>query len=134
MNKSQTNGGAVVDVVAALVRRDDRYLVARRAEGKVQAGKWEFPGGKIEPGESPAEALARECREELAVEVENARVVDVVTHAYPEKTIRLALLACSTRPGSEPRAIEHREVRWVTRAEMDDMDFSAADREFFRRL
>ena len=60
----------VVDVVGAVIRDGDRVLLAQRPEGKAQAGLWEFPGGKIEPGETPEEALARECREELALEIE----------------------------------------------------------------
>jgi len=126
--------GRIVEVVGAIVRKDGRYLVGRRAAHKSQGGKWEFMGGKIEAGESPEQALARECREELDLAVENARFVDSVVHTYPDKTIRLTLLACTPCRGSEPKALEHSEIRWVTPAEMDGLDFSAADRELVTRL
>lgn len=85
----------IIDVVAALIRDSEgRYLVGQRAAHKSQGGLWEFMGGKIEPGETPEAALARECREELALEIENEHIVDSVVHAYPEKTIRLTLISC----------------------------------------
>ena len=123
----------IVEVVAALIRdAEGRCLVGQRAAHKSQGGKWEFMGGKIEPGETPEQALARECREELALEIEHARVVDSVVHAYPDKTIRLTLIACTPKPGSTPVALEHQQIRWATRPEMDELDFSAADRELIR--
>ena len=125
---------AVIDVVAALVSESGRYLVGCRPAGKSQGGKWEFMGGKIEPGETPEAALARECREELALEIENARVVDSVVHAYPDRTINLMLLECSAKPGSVPRALEHSEIRWVTPEEMRALPFAEADRELIERM
>jgi len=126
--------GKIIEVVGAIIRKDGRYLVGQRAAHKSQGGKWEFMGGKIEPGETPEAALARECREELALEIENERVVDAVVHEYPDKTIRLTLLSCSPKAGSEPQALEHQQIRWVTPGEMRDLDFSAADRELVARL
>lgn len=125
----------VIDVVAALIRdAEGRYLVGQRAAHKAQGGLWEFMGGKIEPGESPEEALARECREELALEIENATVVDSVVHEYPEKTINLILLSCSPKPGSTPTALEHQAIRWVTREEMNSLDFSPADKDLIAKV
>ena len=66
----------------------------RRGAAPNPEGRWEFIGGKIEPGETPEEALVRECREELALEIEEVRIIDSVVHEYPEKTIRLTLLEC----------------------------------------
>lgn len=124
----------VIDVVGAIVRSGDRYLIGQRAANKAQGGKWEFIGGKIEPGETPEQALARECREELDLEIENETIIDSVVHKYPEKTIRLTLISCSPRAGSAPRALEHQEIRWVSREEMEAIDFAGADRELVERL
>ena len=120
---------SVVDVVGAVIRDGDRVLLAQRPEGKAQAGLWEFPGGKIEPGETPEEALARECREELALEIESPSVLRSVVHRYPEKTIRLILVACSVRPGSVPAPQEHQQVAWVAPEQLPAMDLCPADRE-----
>ena len=120
---------SVVDVVGAVIRDGDRVLLARRPEGKAQAGLWEFPGGKIEPGETPEEALARECREELALEIESPSVLRSVLHRYPEKTIRLILVACSVRPGSVPVPQEGQSVDWFHPSELDRLPICPADRE-----
>lgn len=124
----------VIDVVGAIIRSGDRYLVGQRAANKAQGGMWEFIGGKIEPGETPEQALARECHEELDLEIENETIIDSVVHKYPEKTIRLTLISCSPRAGSVPRALEHQEIRWVSREEIEAIDFAGADRELVERL
>ena len=126
---AQSAGPSVVDVVGAVIRDGDRVLLAQRPEGKAQAGLWEFPGGKIEPGETPEEALARECREELALEIENPTVLRSVLHRYPEKTIRLILVACSVRPGSVPVPQEGQSVDWFHPSELDRLPICPADRE-----
>ena len=123
----------IIEVVGAIIRDGDRYLVGQRAANKAQGGLWEFMGGKIEPGETPEQALARECREELALEIENEHIIDSVVHEYPEKTIRLTLISCSPKSGSIPKALEHQQIRWVTRSEMDALDFAPADRELIRK-
>ena len=123
----------IIEVVGAIIKDGDRYLVGQRAANKAQGGLWEFMGGKIEPGETPEQALARECREELALEIENEHIIDSVVHEYPEKTIRLTLISCSPKHGSLPNALEHQQIRWVTRAEMDALDFAPADRELIRK-
>lgn len=126
--------GNIIEVVGAIIKEGGRYLVGQRPEHKTQGGLWEFMGGKIEPGETFEEALVRECREELALEIECARVIDSVVHEYPEKTIRLTLLECRPKPGSEPAALEHQAIRWVTLAEMKDLPFCPADRELVEKL
>ena len=122
-------GPMVVDVAGAVIRDGERVLMAQRPEGKAQAGLWEFPGGKIEPGETPEEALARECREELALEIENPSVLRSVVHRYPEKTIRLILVECSVRPGSVPVPQEGQSVVWVRPPDLDRLPVCPADRE-----
>ena len=124
----------IIDVVGAIIKDGDRYLVGQRPANKSQGGLWEFMGGKIEPGETPEQALARECREELALEIEKEHIIDSVVHEYPEKTIRLTLISCSPKSGSIPKALEHQQIRWVTHEEMDALDFAPADRELIDRI
>ncbi len=121
-------GHAAVDVVGAVIRDGGHVLMAQRPEGKAQAGLWEFPGGKIEPGETPEEALARECREELALEIENPSVLRSVLHRYPEKTVRLTLVECSVRPGSVPVPQEGQSVAWVRPSDLDRLPVCPADK------
>ena len=124
----------IIEVVGAIIKDGGKYLVGQRAAHKTQGGLWEFMGGKIEPGETPEDALARECREELALEIEGARIVDSVIHEYPEKTIRLTLLECRPKAGSVPQALEHQAIRWVTPEEMRTMPFCPADAELLQKL
>lgn len=119
----------VVEVVGGIIRRDGRYLLGKRPLGKAQGGHWEFIGGKIEPGETPEQALARECREEIALPIVNAKIRTSVTHEYPEKTIHLTLIDCEPALGAEPTALEHAELGWFTPDEMKSLDFCPADAE-----
>ena len=128
------DAGSIIDVVGAIIKDGGRYLVGQRAADKTQGGLWEFIGGKIESGETPEQALERECREELDLEIENARIVDSVVHVYPEKTIRLTLVSCSPRRGSRPKALEHQQIKWATREEMDELDFAPADRKVIGKI
>ena len=128
------NDKHIIEVVGAIIKDGDRYLVGQRPAHKSQGGLWEFMGGKIEPGETPEQALARECREELDLEIENEHVVDSVVHKYPEKTIRLTLISCSPKAGSIPKALEHQEISWVTVEQMKDIDFCPADKEWVEKL
>ena len=123
------NDKRIVEVVGAIIKDGDRYLVGQRAANKAQGGLWEFMGGKIEQDETPEQALARECREELNLEIEDERIIDSVVHEYPEKTIRLTLISCSPKSGSIPKALEHQQIRWVTVEEMTTMPFCPADRD-----
>ena len=119
----------IIEVVGGIIRRGDKYLLGRRPVGKSLGGHREFIGGKIEPGETPCEALARECREEIALEIVNARVRTAVTHAYPDRTIHLTLIACEPAPGAEPVALEHDALGWYTSGEMQSLNFCPADAE-----
>lgn len=127
------NDKCIVEVVGAIIKDGGRYLVGQRAAHKAQGGMWEFMGGKIEQGETPEQALARECREELNLEIEDECIIDSVVHEYPEKTIRLTLISCSPKSGSIPKALEHQQIRWVTREEMDGLPFASADRDLIQK-
>ncbi|HTY77822.1 MAG TPA: 8-oxo-dGTP diphosphatase MutT [Gemmatimonadales bacterium] len=122
----------VIDVVAAVVEREGRYLITRRLEGTHLAGLWEFPGGKIHPTERPEDALQRELREELAVEASVGRLLDTVTWIYPEKTVRIHFFECDVL--GEPHPQESQEMRWVEAAALSSYAFPAADLTLVQRL
>ena len=121
------------EVVAALIRRDGRILICQRPPRQSHPLKWEFAGGKIEPGETPEQALARECREELGIEVQVGGLFMEVTHDYPDKTVHLRLYE-STILSGEPQKIEPSDLRWVTPAELTDFPFCEADVVILERL
>ena len=115
------------DVACAVVVRDDGFvLAARRPAGKHLGGKWEFPGGKLEPGEASGTALIREIHEELATTVRLLHPFPVVEHAYPGFAIRLHPWLCQLT-GPDPRAIEHSELRWVRPDALYQLDWADAD-------
>jgi 8-oxo-dGTP diphosphatase len=119
-------------VAAAVVERDDAFLVTRRQEGVHLEGFWEFPGGKCEPGESHASCLIREMREELAVDVTVGAEVHATVHAYPERTVELHFLRCDLR--GDPAPQQGQAMRWVPRAELAALAFPPADQELISRL
>jgi 8-oxo-dGTP diphosphatase len=117
----------VLRVAAGIIERDGQVLIARRKLGRREALKWEFPGGKVEPGESPEECLVRELREELAVEARVGEPVGASVHAYEWGAIELLAYRVALISG-EPRALaDHEEVRWAAVAALAAYDFAAAD-------
>ena len=113
-------------VVAAATVRDQRVLVAKRSANMLLAGQWEFPGGKVEPGESDELALKRELMEELAISVQPKFFVDDVEYTYPNVQIHLLLYVCILVSG-EPTLTEHEAVRWVAREELSRLVMAPAD-------
>lgn len=103
-----------------------RVLACRRAPGQALAGLWEFPGGKLEPGEDATAALVRELREELGIEVETGAALTVVEHDYGDFAIRLIPLRCRVVAG-EPHPQEHDAMRWVGPEEVGGLEWAAAD-------
>jgi len=119
-------------VVAAVVEENDAFLVTRRPDGVHLAGMWEFPGGKIGPAESHADALTREMREELDAEVDVHDLVFETVHAYPERTVALYFYRCTLR--GQPRPLLGQQMRWVRRADLPSLGFPPADEELIRLL
>ena len=124
-------------VVAALIRQDGRkdgpVLMSRRRADQNPPLLWEFPGGKVEPGEAPDIALAREIREELGCGVTVGHIHDVVFHAYPEFDVYLLVYPCAIVTGS-PRAVEVAEIAWVEPARLPALDLLPADYPLARAL
>ena len=123
----------MTEVVAALIWRGERFLACQRPEHKARGLLWEFVGGKVEPGETREQALIRECREELAVTVVPEDIFMEVTHEYPDLTVHLTLFNAAL-PEGEPQALEHNDLRWITREEIGTLPFCPADQEILERL
>jgi len=119
-------------VAAAVVERQDHYLVTRRLKGTHLAGCWEFPGGKCADGESLAACLARELHEELAVGVRVGDELFRTTHAYPDRHVTLHFFRCDL--AGEPAPQLGQEMRWVAAAELHTLDFPPADSELVAML
>lgn len=123
----------ITDVVAALIWDGDRFLACQRPAHKTRGLLWEFVGGKVEPGESPQEALVRECFEELSVKVRVGEVFMTLIHEYPDITVRLTLFHASICEGTIQK-MEHNDIRWITTAEIDNYAFCPADDEILEQL
>ncbi len=124
----------MTEVVCALIRDDQgRVLAGQRPPGKALAGKWEFPGGKIEPGESPEAALQREIREELGCEIEIGVALPVVHHEYTGGLIELRPFLARVVAGT-PSAREHAALAWVAIGEAAGIDWAEADRPVLAAL
>ncbi|HEX7326405.1 MAG TPA: 8-oxo-dGTP diphosphatase MutT [Rhodanobacteraceae bacterium] len=119
--------GAVVEVaVGILADARGRVLMLRRLPGKHLAGKWEFTGGKLEPGETAEQALVRELREELGIGVTASAPLLVIPWQYPAKAVRLHVFRVTAWRGN-PRACEGNALRWTAPADMDVTEMPAAD-------
>ena len=119
-------------VVAAIIERDDAFLLTLRPEGTHLAGHWEFPGGKVHDHESHAEALRREVFEELDAVVVVGDLAHTVTHAYPETTVQLFFYRCGLV--GEPKPMMGQEMRWIGKSELKVLPFPEADRELITLL
>ena len=117
-----------IEVAAAIIVREDRILVCSRPRGSELADFWEFPGGKAEPGETLREALVREIREELDLEILPGKIFWRLDHDYPDKSVRVTFFLASQRdPSAEPIPRDDQQMRWVTSGELDSVRFLPAD-------
>lgn len=123
-----------IQVVAALIRNQKgEFLICQRPATKKRALLWEFVGGKVECGETPRDALIRECREELAVTVNPTQIFDQVTHAYDDVTVHLTLFLATITSGTLQK-LEHNDLRWVTPSQMQHYDFCPADYSILQKI
>ena len=124
---------ATLVVAAAIFDTSGRVLIAERPAGKHMAGRWEFPGGKVAPGESEEDALARELEEELGIECVDARPMMRLLHRYPDRAVELSMWRVERYRG-EPRALDGQRLKWVERAQLGREDILEADRPFVAAL
>lgn len=120
-------------VAAAMFDREGRVLIAERPAGKHLAGRWEFPGGKVAPGESDAQALERELKEELGVHMQAGRVLMQLTHQYPDRWVELCLWVVEEFLG-EPHGLDGQRLKWVRTDQLAAEDILEADRPFIELL
>lgn len=123
----------MTEVVAALIWHGERFMICQRPAHKARGTLWEFVGGKVEPGESKEQALVRECREELAVEVAVGDIFLEVTHTYPDITVHLTLFHASIVQGV-PQKLEHNDIRYITVDEIPKYEFCPADEVILQKL
>ena len=123
----------MIEVVAALIRQGDRFMICQRPAHKARGLLWEFVGGKVEPGETKEQALIRECREELAVTLTVGEIFMVVTHDYPDLTVHLTLFNAAIAEGV-PQKLEHNDIRWITPREIAEYAFCPADEEILQEI
>jgi mutator protein MutT len=123
----------IIDVAAGLVFHNGKLLITQRRPDDHLGGLWEFPGGKVEPGESFEHCLIRELREELGIEVSVGPEIEDITHTYPEKTVRLKFLFCRLASGSATPIHVH-ALAWITQNELANYEFPAADAKLLELL
>ena len=123
----------MVEVVAALIWADNKFMICQRPAHKARALLWEFVGGKVEPGETKEQALVRECQEELAVTISVGDVFMEVTHEYPDITVHLTLFNATIGEGT-PQKLEHNDIQWITPAQIPNYNFCPADEEMLTRI
>ena len=123
----------MVEVVAALIWADNKFMICQRPAHKARALLWEFVGGKVELGETKEQALVRECQEELAVTISVGDVFMEVTHEYPDITVHLTLFNAPIGEGT-PQKLEHNDIQWITPAQIPNYDFCPADEEILQKI
>lgn len=114
-----------INVVAAVIFKDDKVFATQRGYGEFKDG-WEFPGGKVEQGESPEDALRREIREELEVDINVGDLIETIEYDYPAFHLSMKCFAC-TIVGGSPHLLEHEAAKWLTSMQLGSVDWLPAD-------
>lgn len=127
-------GRPVIKVVAAVIERDGRILVGQRRKSDSHGLKWEFPGGKVERGEAPSAALARELEEELGIQARVGREIVRFFHAYPKRATILLIFFKVNDFSGEPQSLAFERIEWVAPDQLPAYDFLDGDVDFVRRL
>ena len=128
-----SEGKKQIEVSAALIFRDGKILITQRHTSAHLGGLWEFPGGKCEPGETFEQCLVREIQEELCIEIEVGQLLEEISHAYAEKTVRLKFFICKFISGI-PQPLDCAAFKWIEKAEMAEFEFPAADARLLEKL
>jgi len=123
----------MIEVVAALIWDNDRFMICQRPSHKTRALLWEFVGGKVESGETKEKALIRECQEELAITLSVGDVFMDVIHEYPDMTVHLTLFNATIAEGV-PKKLEHNDIKWIKPNEISNYSFCPADEEILARI
>ncbi len=123
----------VVQVVAALIWKNNKFMICQRPANKTRAFQWEFVGGKAEKGETREEALIRECREELDITVKPGDIFMEVDHQYPDINVHLTLFHAEIAEG-EVRMLEHNDIKWITPDEINNFTFCPADKDILDKI
>lgn len=118
----------MIDVVAAVIQNEEgKILIAQRNLKESQGGLWEFPGGKIEPNETKEEAIIREIKEEMDIDIEAKKFIDQKVFNYPDKDINLIAIECKQIKG-DIKLNEHEDIKWVNKNELRNFNFASADK------
>ena len=123
----------ITEVVAALIWKNNKFMICQRPAHKARGLLWEFVGGKVELGETKEQALIRECKEELNVLLSVGDVFMDVIHVYPDITVHLTLFNAIIAEG-EPQRLEHNDIRWITPSEIPNYEFCPADEEILNKI
>lgn len=122
-----------IEVVAALIWDNDKFMICQRPAHKARALLWEFVGGKVEPSEAKEHALIRECHEELAITIDVHDIFMDVVHEYPDITVHLTLFNATIAEGI-PQLIEHNAIAWIRPSEIPLYNFCPADVEILKAI
>ena len=127
-------GRDVIRVVSAVIERDQRYLLTQRTKTAVFPLLWEFPGGKVESGESEMDALAREVLGRIGTEIIVEEKIGERIHTYDAYDVQLSLYACKVPPNVTPKAVGVNDVRWVASSDLEQYEFPPADQKSMAEL
>ena len=123
----------MTEVVAALIWKNNKFMICQRSAHKARGLLWEFVGGKVEKDETKEQALIRECKEELNVLLSVGDVFMDVVHEYPDLTVHLTLFNATIAEG-EPQMLEHNDIRWIAPSEIPNYEFCPADEEILKKI